>query len=322
VCGVWACARGVRRGGARRRSRTGARRRPRRSRRAAPRAPGADAAAPRPPAPKQARSPLRPAVGAELCAGACAAGAWGLRPPPPPPPARPPPTDRSGARGRPPLPARRRRRGRRAPTRPRGARRPSPRARPPPLPCQMGLGLISIGFVGHMGDPLALSQVVLANSLFNITGAVRTKSGSRCRSAAGTPLGAAGPRSAARAAPGRGAGRPAPRGGAGTRQAQRGACPLTRRGPAHAFCLARSSCRASVPAWRRFAARRWAQVHGGAAWPREEGEPLPGRRAPSRSARPPATPPALIPAAAPAPVLPHAPPPTPPPPGTSAPHPR
>jgi hypothetical protein len=36
----------------------------------------------------------------------------------------------------------------------------------------MGLGLIAIGFVGHVGDPLALSQLVLANSIFNITGAV------------------------------------------------------------------------------------------------------------------------------------------------------
>lgn len=35
----------------------------------------------------------------------------------------------------------------------------------------LALGLIAIAFVGHMGDPLALSQVVLANSIFNVTGA-------------------------------------------------------------------------------------------------------------------------------------------------------
>ncbi|GBF89389.1 MATE efflux family protein [Raphidocelis subcapitata] len=37
---------------------------------------------------------------------------------------------------------------------------------------QMALGLIAVAFVGHLGDPLALSQVVLANSVFNISGSV------------------------------------------------------------------------------------------------------------------------------------------------------
>lgn len=36
---------------------------------------------------------------------------------------------------------------------------------------QMAQSLVAIGFVGHMGDPLALSQVVLATSIFNVTGA-------------------------------------------------------------------------------------------------------------------------------------------------------
>jgi hypothetical protein len=40
------------------------------------------------------------------------------------------------------------------------------------LSYQILLGLIAIAFVGHMNDPLALSQVVLATSLFNVTGAV------------------------------------------------------------------------------------------------------------------------------------------------------
>lgn len=37
---------------------------------------------------------------------------------------------------------------------------------------QMAFGLIGIAFVGHLGDPLALSQLVLASSLLNVTGGV------------------------------------------------------------------------------------------------------------------------------------------------------
>jgi hypothetical protein len=37
--------------------------------------------------------------------------------------------------------------------------------------CGYMLPVVGVAFIGHMGDPIALSAAVLANSFFNITGA-------------------------------------------------------------------------------------------------------------------------------------------------------